>query len=45
MIKGILYFVLGSLFMLAAIQDNVWMMFDIILLCICICVWIGIDND
>ena len=39
MIKGILYFVLGSLFMLAAIQDNVWMMFDSILLCICI--WIG----
>ena len=43
MIKGILCFVFGSLFMLAAIQDNVWMMFDSILLCIC--VWIGIDND
>ena len=39
MIKGILCFVFGSLFMLAAIQDNVWMMFDLILLCICI--WIG----
>ena len=43
MIKGSLCFVFGSLFMLAAIQDNVWMMFDSILLCICI--WIGIDND
>ena len=39
MIKGSLCFVFGSLFMLAAIQDNVWMMFDLILLCICI--WIG----
>ena len=36
MIKGSLFFVLGSLFMLAAFQDNVWMMFDLILLCICI---------
>ena len=43
MIKGSLCFVFGSLFMLAAFQDNVWMMFDTILLCICI--WIGIDND
>ena len=39
MTKGILCFVFGSLFMLAAIQDNVLAMFDIILLCICI--WIG----
>ena len=39
MTKGSLCFVLGSLFMLAAFQDNVWMMFDSILLCICI--WIG----
>ena len=39
MIKGILCFVFGSLFMLAAIQDTVWMLFDLILLCICI--WIG----
>lgn len=38
MIKCSLCFVLGSLFMLTAIQDNVWMMFDLILLCICI--WI-----
>ena len=36
MIKGSLCFVFGSLFMLAAIQDNVWMMFDSILLCICV---------
>ena len=43
MIKGSLCFIFGSLFMLAAFQDNVWMMFDSILLCICI--WIGIDND
>ena len=39
MTKGILFFVFGYLFMLATIQDNVWMMFDSILLCICI--WIG----
>ena len=39
MIKGSLCFVFGSLFMIAAFQDNVWMMFDIILLCVCI--WIG----
>lgn len=45
MIKGSLCFVLGSLFMLAAIKDNVWMMFDSILMCISFCVWIGIDND
>ena len=32
MIKCSLCFVLGSLFMLAAIQDNVWMMFDSILM-------------
>ena len=32
MIKGILCFGLGSLFMLAAIQDNVWIMFDSILM-------------
>ena len=41
--KGSLCFVFGFLFMLAAFQDNVWMMFDTILLCVC--VWIGIDND
>lgn len=34
MIKCSLCFVLGSLFMLAAIQDNVWMMFDSILMVI-----------
>ena len=39
MTEGSLCFILGYLFMLAAIQNNVWMMFDIILLCICI--WIG----
>lgn len=32
MIKCSLCFALGSLFMLAAIQDNVWMMFDSILM-------------
>ena len=42
MIKGGLCFVLGSLFMLAAFQDNVWMMFDSILLCICI---LCLDRD
>ena len=42
MIKCSLCFVLGSLFMLAAIQDNVWMMFDSILLCICI---LCLDRD
>ena len=39
MIKGSLCLIFGSLFMLAAIQNNVWMMFDIILLCICIWKW------
>ena len=34
MIKGSLCFVLGYLFMLAAIQDNVWIMFDSILMVI-----------
>ena len=39
MTEGSLCFILGYLFMIAAIQDNVWLMFDSILLCICI--WIG----
>ena len=41
MIKGILCFVFGSLFMLAAIQDNVLAMFTSILMCINVCVFIG----
>ena len=45
MVKGSLCFIFGSLFMLAAIQDNVLAMFASILMCISFCVWIGIDND
>lgn len=41
MIKGSLCFVFGSLFMLAAIQDNVLAMFASIVMCINVCVLIG----
>ena len=41
MIKGSLCFVFGSLFMLAAFQDNVLAMFASILMCINVCVFIG----